>query len=202
MRIAIADDEPLIRQYYAEMLAELGHEVVVAAANGRELVEGCRQAQPDLVISDIRMPELDGIAAVSQIAAERPVATILVSAYHDPELLETAGAAPVLGYLVKPIERADLETSIAVARGRFAQLQSLADQADRLQQALADRKLIEKAKGLLMQQTGLGEAEAHRRLQKVAADRNLKLAQVAQMIITAAEASSPGGPAPGRGARS
>jgi len=188
LRIAVADDEPLIRQYFAETLADLGHQVVAAAANGRELVEACRQHQPDLVVTDIKMPEMDGIDAALEITRERTVPVILVSAFHDDDLLARAGGSRIMAYLVKPIERADLVTAIAVARQRFAELQGLENESARLRQSLEDRKLIERAKGILMDQTGLKEQAAHRRMQRMATDRNLKLVDVARTILAAAPA--------------
>jgi response regulator NasT len=125
LRIAVADDEPDMRKYFQKCLPRLGHQVVAVAANGRELVEQCRATQPDLVITDIKMPEMDGIDAAVQIYQERPVPVILISAFHDAELIERAEADHVLGYLVKPIKQADLEPAIALAMRRFAQFQEL-----------------------------------------------------------------------------
>ncbi len=187
LSIAIADDEPLIRQYFHEVLTDLGHQVVVDAATGQELIDGCRAAAPDLVISDIRMPDINGIEAARRLSSERPVPTILVSAYHDPDLIRQASDAPVMAYLVKPIERADLEAAIAVSTRRFEQLESALREASTLRQSLEDRKLIERAKGILMQQTGLSEPEAFRRLQRAASDRNLKLVELARAMIAAAD---------------
>jgi response regulator NasT len=166
----------------------LGHEVVGTAKTGRELVALCRDLAPDLVISDIKMPDLDGIEAAREIARQRDVPIILVSAFHDPELIERAETSNVLAYLVKPIERADLETSIAIARRRFEDLQAHKREAEDLRQALEDRKIIERAKGILMTKAGLSEPDAFRRLQKVASDKNRKLAEIARMIVTAEEA--------------
>jgi len=191
LRIVVADDEALIRQYFQEILPDLGHEVVAAATNGRELVAHCRQHAPDLVISDIKMPEMDGIEAAREISRERDVPIILVSAFHDPELIERAKSSHVMAYLVKPIERADIETAIAIARRRFEELQAVKQDAADLRQALEDRKLIERAKGILMAKAGLSEPDAFRRLQKVASDKNRKLADIARMIVTAEEALTP-----------
>lgn len=191
LKIVVADDEALIRQYFQEILPDLGHEVVGAATNGRELVELCRLHVPDLVISDIKMPEMDGIEAAREISRERDVPIILVSAFHDPELIERAESSHVMAYIVKPIERADIETSIAIARRRFEELQAVKQDAADLRQALEDRKLIERAKGILMAKTGLSEPDAFRRLQKVASDKNRKLADIARMIVTAEEALTP-----------
>lgn len=125
LRIVIADDEPDMREFLSRMLPRCGHEVVAAAENGAQLVELCRQQQPDLVITDIKMPVLDGIEAATQINHERPVPVILLSAYHDPALIERAEQDHVSAYLVKPISAADLQPAIAVAMNRFGELQSL-----------------------------------------------------------------------------
>jgi len=125
LRIIVADDEPDMREYFQKSLQRLGHQVLAAAANGRELVELCRTHQPDLVITDIKMPELDGIDAASLIYADRPVPILLVSAFHDDTLVERAERDHVMGYLVKPIKKADLEPAIAQALRRFEELPSL-----------------------------------------------------------------------------
>ena len=125
LRIVVADDEPDMQDYFRTILPLLGHEVVAAAGTGRELVEQCRATQPDLVITDIKMPEMDGIEAAIAIYQERPVPIILVSAHHDAELLRRAEADHILGYLVKPIKQADLEPVIVLAVRRFEQFQEL-----------------------------------------------------------------------------
>jgi two-component system, response regulator PdtaR len=193
LRIAIADDEDDMRDYFREILPVLGHQVVVAARTGRELVDLCRAERPDLVITDIKMPDMDGIDAAAQLYRDVPVPVILVSAYHDPGLIQRAEADHILAYLVKPIKQADLEPAIAIAMRRFEQFRALRQEAADLRQALEDRKVIEKAKGLLMKKTGLDEHDAFRRLQKLASEKNRKLVDIAQMILTAEEAyQSPG----------
>jgi AmiR/NasT family two-component response regulator len=191
LRIAIADDEPDMRDYFQDVLPRLGHTVVAVAQNGRELVEQCRAEQPDLVITDIKMPELDGIDAAIQIYQEKPMPVILVSAYHDAALIERAEMDHIMGYLVKPIKQSDLAPVIAIAVSRFAQFQALQKEAADLRQALSDRKVIERAKGILMKKTGLDEAGAFRRLQKLASDKNRKLVEIASTIMTAEEAFEP-----------
>ncbi len=188
LRIAVADDEPDMRDYFARILPRLGYQVVAQARDGRELVEQCRAALPDLVITDIKMPEMDGIDAAAALYKERPVPVILVSAFHDAGLVGRAEADHIMAYLVKPIKHTDLGPVIALAMRRFEQFQELRKEASDLRQALEDRKLIERAKGLLMKKAGLDEASAFRRLQKLASDKNLKLVEVARMIVTADEA--------------
>lgn len=185
LRIAVADDEPEMREYLQETLSLLGHQVVCAAATGRELLDHCRTAPPDLVITDIKMPDLDGIDAATELRQIRPLPVILVSAYHDPELIERALADHVLAYLVKPVKQADLETAIALVLRRFKEFLALEQQGDDLRQALEDRKMVERAKGILMTRAGLAEPDAFRRLQKLSNEKNRKLADIARTIVEA-----------------
>lgn len=191
LRIAVADDEPDMRDYFERMLPRLGHQVASVAENGRQLVEHCLALNPDLIITDINMPELDGIAAAEAICRKRPVPVILVSAFHDRELIARAEADHVQAYLVKPIKRADLEPAIALAVARFAQFQALRKEADDLRQALEDRKVIERAKGVLMRRAGLDEPAAFARLQKTASEYNLKLIDAARSLLLADQAFQP-----------
>ena len=188
LRIAVADDEIDMQEYFRTVLPLLGHVVVAVADTGRGLVEKCREQRPDLVITDIKMPDMDGLDAVARIAHDAPVPVILVSAHHEPEFIERAEQEHVLAYLVKPIKQADLEPAIALAMWRSEQFQALQRDAANLKQALEDRKLIERAKGVLMKKTQLGEAEAFRRLQKLASDKNRKLVEIAKILLTAEEA--------------
>ena len=188
LRIAVADDEPDMRDWFQTILPLLGHEVVAVAEDGKDLVAKCRAARPDLVITDIKMPDMDGIDAATLIYQEWPVPVILVSAYHDPEFIRRAEADHILAYLVKPIKQADLEPAIGIAMHRFEQFQALRKETTDLKQALEDRKTIEKAKGILMKKANLDEHDAFRRLQKLASDKNKKLIEIARSILTAAEA--------------
>jgi response regulator NasT len=188
LKIVVADDERDMRDYFQSILPLLGHEVVGVADNGAALIELCRQRRPDLVITDIKMPDMDGIDAATRISRDSPLPIILVSAYHDPEIIRRAEGDHILAFLVKPIKQADLEPTIAIAMRRFEQFQALRQETADLRQALENRKTIEKAKGVLMKKTGLDESEAFRRLQKLASQKNVKLVQVAQMILTAEEA--------------
>ncbi|NLX99473.1 MAG: response regulator [Rhodopirellula sp.] len=191
LRIAVADDEPDMRDYFATILPGMGHEVVAVARTGRELIDLCRESRPDLLIVDIRMPEMDGIEAAAEICCTEPVPVILVSAFHDPDTIERAGAEYVFAYLVKPIKQADLKPAIAIAMKRFQQFQELRREAVDLRQALDDRKIIDRAKGVLMKRGGMEEQDAFRRLQKLANQKNLKLVEVARHILLAEEAIGP-----------
>jgi two-component system, response regulator PdtaR len=191
LRIIIADDELDMRDYLQTILPCFGHQVVGAASTGRELVERCRDMRPDLIISDVKMPEMDGIEAAREIYRDHPIPVILVSAYHDQDLLERLEEDHILAFLVKPIKQADLEPAICLAVRRFDQFQALRQEAANLRQALEDRKVIEKAKGLLMKRAGLDEHEAFRRLQRLASERNRKLVDIANIVLTAEEAFQP-----------
>jgi response regulator NasT len=137
------------------------------------------------------MPGMDGLEATEAIYNERPVAVVLVSAHYDKNLIQRAQLNYVMAYLVKPVTEADLETSLAIASERFAQFQKVLDESRSLRQALQDRKVIERAKGIIMQAAQVSELEAFRRLQKMSWDRNLKMAEVASSIVTAAMAMNP-----------
>jgi response regulator NasT len=191
LRIAVADDERDMRDFFLEFLPPLGHQVVAAAATGTELVEQCRAQTPDLVITDIKMPDMDGIDAAAAVYKHRPVPIILVSAYHDQALLDRAEADHIMAYLVKPIKHTDLEPTIVIALRRFEQFEALRQEAADLRQALEDRKVIERAKGTLMKRTGLDEQEAFRRMQKLASEKSRKLVDIARMILVAEEAVQP-----------
>ncbi|WP_166831777.1 ANTAR domain-containing response regulator [Thalassoroseus pseudoceratinae] len=188
LKIVVADDEPEMREYLQETISLLGHEVIGAAATGRELLICCRDSPPDLVITDIKMPDMDGIQAANELRNIRPLPVILVSAYHEPELIERALNDHVLAFLVKPIKQADLETAIALAVRRFQEFCALQQQADDLRQALEDRKLVERAKGILMKRAAMSEADAFRRLQRLASDKNTKMVEIARTIVVAEEA--------------
>jgi two-component system, response regulator PdtaR len=191
LTIAVADDEPRMREYYREALARMGHKVSIAAASGRELIDGCRATPPDLIVSDIKMPDLDGIEAAVELGKGRPIPVILVSAYHDDELLERAAAGNVFGFLVKPIKQDELKAAIAIAMQRFEKYQALEGEAGELRQALEDRKVIERAKGIVMKKAGIDEDEAFKRLRRLARDGNQKLIEVARMILRAEAAFEP-----------
>jgi response regulator NasT len=184
--IAVADDHAESREGLERALRLLGHEVM-AADGGKALVEMARQRRPDLVITDILMPGLDGIEAAAAITREGAVPVILVSGHHDPGLVDRAAAANVMTYLVKPINLADLQTAVPLAMARFAQLRTLAEETASLRQSLEDRKLVEKAKGILMKRLRVEEYDAFRKLRTFASTHNAKLVAVARQVITADE---------------
>ncbi len=186
LRILVAEDEPLSAMALQAQLEALGHVVIGPAHNGREAVELARATPADLAILDVRMPGLSGLEAAHEIAhfAELPV--ILLSGYSDPELIEEATRAPVFHYLVKPVSMADLGPAIAVAMTRFKEWQAFRGEAEELEHKLEDRKLIEKAKGVIMEARGLPEAEAYRVLQRESQNRNQPMVEIARSVLMSA----------------
>jgi response regulator NasT len=184
MRVLIAEDDPLIALGLAERLRSLGHEPIGPAADGLEAMELARGTLPDLYLFDIEMPNLDGLEAATQLAAaglRRPV--VVVTGVEDPSLIERSIASGVSAYLTKPVDSRELGAAIGLAAARHAEFQALEAEVDRAQQALEDRKLVERAKGLLMNALNLSEQDAFRRLQRTARERNLRLADVAARIV-------------------
>jgi response regulator NasT len=187
LRIAVADDEPDMLLFFRELLPHLGHEVVAEAATGRELVERCRGTRPDLVITDIKMPDMDGIQAAAEANRDVRVPVILITAHHEAETLARAGADYIMAYLAKPVKPVDLGAAVRLAMSRFRHFQALAKEATDLRQALEDRKVVERAKGAVMRRLRVDEEEAYRRLRKLASNGNHKLAEVAHRLLDAEE---------------
>jgi response regulator NasT len=183
LRIAVADDERDMRQFFQELLPSLGHQVVAIAETGRQLVEQCRITKPDLVIADIRMPDMDGSTAATEINREREVPVILVSAHQESELLARSGMEYLMAYLVKPVKPADLQAAITLAVLRFEQYQRVRAEAAGLRQALEDRKTIEQAKGIVMHRLRIEEVDAYGRLRKLASQRNWKLIDLSRRLV-------------------
>jgi AmiR/NasT family two-component response regulator len=184
MRVLIAEDDPLIALGLAERLRSLGHEPIGPAVDGEQAVELARADPPDLYLFDVEMPNLDGLQAAAQLTGEglrRPV--VLVTGIEDESLVERAIASGVSAYLTKPIDTRELKAAIGLAAARHAEFQQLEAEVGRAQQALEDRKLVERAKGLLMSALDLSEHDAFRRLQLTARERNLRLAEVAARIV-------------------
>jgi two-component system, response regulator PdtaR len=186
LRILIADDEALHNLALTSQLETLGHTVVATATNGKEAVELARETRPDLALLDIRMPGMTGPDAAHQIAADRPIPMIILSAYSDTRTVEDAIRAPIFHYLVKPVDPDDLAPAIAVARARFDEWLDAKRQRDMLELKLEERKVIERAKGLLMETRRLSERDAYRFLQKTSQDKNTPMVELAKKILLAA----------------
>ncbi|UCC69284.1 MAG: response regulator [Armatimonadota bacterium] len=185
LRILLAEDEPAVAASVEQELRALGHEIVGEAATGKEAVSLAAQTEPDLVVMDIMMPDGDGIEAARQIAERSPTPVVFLSGYFDEDLLQGVVASGGLAYLLKPATSDQLQAALTLAQERFRQMEDLRDQVRRLEQALEARKLITRAKGLVMQRHGLTEEEAHRRMQKEASRSNMKLVDLARAILAA-----------------
>jgi two-component system, response regulator PdtaR len=185
LRILIADDESIRLLSLRAQLAALGHQVVAEASTGEEAVALAASTQPDLAILDIKMPLVDGIEAAERITQARPIPIILLTAYSEAQLVERAAQANISAYLMKPVSEEDLLPALTLALTRFKQFQALHREVVDLREALEARKVIEKAKGILMRRLDLTEEEAFRRLQRQSQEGNRKLAQVAEAIVLA-----------------
>jgi two-component system, response regulator PdtaR len=183
VRILIAEDETIIRLDLRDLLERAGFEVCAEARDGVEAVELAHSERPDLAILDVKMPRLDGIDAARRILEERPVPIVMLTAYGQDELVARAVEAGVFGYLVKPFREQDLLPAIETARARFAELQEVREEAESLAEALAARKAIERAKGLLMEREGLSEQDAFARLRKASQISGRPLRVVAEALV-------------------
>jgi len=184
MRVLVAEDDPLIALGLCERLRSLGHDPVGPAANGEEAIELARENPPDLYLFDIEMPTVDGLEAAATLASDglrRPV--VVVTGVDDRSLIERSITSGVGAYLTKPVDSRALEAALALSASRHAEFEALEAEVDRAQQALEDRKLVERAKGLLMSALDLSEQDAFRRLQLTARERNLRLVEVAARIV-------------------
>ena len=180
IRILVAEDEALIRMDLVEMLGEAGYEVVAQAADGAEAIELAELHKPDLAILDVKMPVLDGISAAEKIIALAPV--LMLTAFSQRELVERARDAGVMAYVVKPFSIGDLVPAIEIAISRHLQMRTLADEVADLHERLETRKLIDRAKGILMQALNLSEPEAFSWIQKAAMDRRMTMRDVALAV--------------------
>jgi len=183
VRILVAEDETIIRLDLRELLERAGFEVCAEARDGEEAVALAREHEPDLAIMDVKMPRLDGIEAARRILDERPIPIVMLTAYGQEELVSRAVEAGVFGYLVKPFREADLLPAIATARARYEELAAVRDEAESLADALAARKAIERAKGVLMEREGLSEQDAFARLRKASQVSGKPLKVVADALI-------------------
>lgn len=185
-RILVAEDEALIRMDLVEMLIEAGYDVVAQASNGEEAIALARQHKPDLAILDVKMPVLDGISAAEEIISIAPV--LMLTAFSQKELVERARDAGVMAYIIKPFSITDLVPAMEIAMSRHRQMVSLAGEVADLQERLATRKLIDRAKGILMAALNLSEPEAFSWIQRAAMDRRMSMKEVAQAVISPAAA--------------
>ncbi len=185
MRVLIADDEVLIRMDLREILIDAGHEVVAEAANGQEAVQLARELKPDFIIMDVKMPDMTGLEAAKIIDEEALAPVLLLTAYSQQDIVDEARDAGVIAYLVKPIREEQLFPAMEIAVSRFAELQQLNEELERLQETLETRKVVEKAKGILMAAHGMNEQEAYRKMQQFSMAKRISLKTLAENIIAA-----------------
>src|SRR5213075_1144960 len=183
MRILVAEDETIIRLDLRALLEGAGFEVCAEAKDGEEAIDLARSEQPDLAVLDVKMPKIDGIEAARRILEERPIPIVMLTAYGQQELVSRAVEAGVFGYLVKPFREQDLLPAIRTARARHEELLALREEAESLADALAARKAIERAKGLLMEREGLSEQDAFARLRKASQVSGRPLKVVAEAVV-------------------
>jgi len=189
-RIVIAEDEPISRTDLREILSNLGYLVVGEAGDGQSAVNLARELRPDLVIMDIKMPEMDGITASRTLTEEKISPVLLLTAYSDRELVEGATDAGVSGYMVKPIREAEVVPAIELALARFREFRALEKQLGDSREALETRRVVERAKGVLMDSLGLREAEAFRRIQKLSMNNRKSMREIAEAILLSHQAQA------------
>lgn len=191
-RVLIAEDEALIRLDLAEMLAEEGYDVVGEAADGETAVRLAEELRPDLVILDIKMPVMDGLAAAERIAGARIAPVVILTAFSQRDLVERARAAGAMAYLVKPFQKSDLVPAIEIALSRYAELSALEAEVAGLTERLETRKTVERAKGILMTSYGLTEPQAFKWIQRTAMDHRMTMREIAERIIAEDSGASAG----------
>jgi two-component system, response regulator PdtaR len=187
MRVLVAEDDPVIALGLESKLRALGHEIVARVGEGSAAVAEAARTAPDAILMDLVMPGVDGLEAARQVSAERPTPIVAITAYDDPHLVERAIHAGVAGYLVKPVSASQIESALQVAVTRHAEFTALRAQVDELADALETRKVVERAKGILMDRAGLSESDAFARIQRRARDHNRTMIDVAREIIAAAD---------------
>jgi AmiR/NasT family two-component response regulator len=185
LRVLIADDDPIIRLDLKQMLENLDYEVVAEEGDGKRAVEAAREVRPDICILDVKMPVMDGIEAVNVLSEENLAPAILLTAYSDRELVDRAKAAGVFAYLVKPFKPSDLPPAIEVARSRYEQNLALTREVGSLAERLEARKLVDRAKGILMERDSVSETEAYRRIQQQSMNARKSMREIAEAIILA-----------------
>jgi response regulator NasT len=187
LRLVIADDESIIRMNLKETLVGLGYLVIGEAGDGVSVINLARELRPDLVVMDIKMPKLDGIAAAKMLTEERIAPVLLLTAYSDRELVDRAREAGVVNYVVKPFRDAELLPAIEIALARYAEFREMDKQIDDLKESLETRKLVDRAKGILMDTQGLKEQEAFRKIQQLSMNSRKSMREVAQAILLTAQ---------------
>jgi response regulator NasT len=187
LKLVIVEDDPTVRLFLKEALTQMGHEILGEAATGTDMVRMVLELEPDVVVFDIHLPRLNGLDALRQIYQERVVAAVAITADRDQELVKRALEEHVLAYLVKPVEAHQLGPALMIARAQFAEIRELTQENASLRQTLQNRKIIERAKGVLMKRYRWTEAEAFRRLQRGAMNRRTTMIELAQDVLNGVE---------------
>ena len=187
LRVLIAEDDPLVAVTLSDQVARLGHTVVAVASDGQEAIDMARRERPDIALLDIKMPNVDGISAAEQIAAQLDIPILMLTAYSDRPLVLRAAEAGALGYLLKPVSSEELAAAMNLAMARHREKLMLKDELGRLEDQLAERALIDRAKSILMERVRLTEEEVYSRIRQMAREKRIKMAVVAQRIIAAEE---------------
>jgi response regulator NasT len=187
LKAVIAEDEQLTRTIIRARLEKLGHNVVAEAVDGLQAIDAARVHKPDVIVMDIKMPQMDGIEAARTILGENPCAILFLSSFNEQELVEQAGETGALAYLMKPFRKEDLAPALEMAVRRFRDMRTKDKEIDELKETLETRKVIERAKGILMDRHHMSEEEAFKRIHFQARNQNKKMREIAQSIITAAE---------------
>ncbi len=188
LKVVVVEDDPVVRQFLKDALEnQFGHQVIGEAATGTDMVRTVLDQEPDVVVFDIHLPRLNGLDALRQIYQEKVVAAVAITADRDQELVRRALEEHVLAYLVKPVEAHQLGPALLIARAQFAELRDLSEQNASLRQTLQNRKIIERAKGVLMKRNRWTEAEAFRRLQRGAMNRRTSMIELAQDVLNGVE---------------
>jgi two-component system, response regulator PdtaR len=187
LRVLIAEDDPLVAITLSDQLAELGHTVVAVASDGREAIDMAGRERPEIALLDIKMPNVDGITAAEQIATGLDIPMLMLTAYSDRPLVIRAAEAGALAYLLKPISSEELAAAISLAVARHHEKVALKHEVDRLEETLAERTVIDRAKMILMEHAGLSEEEAYSRIRQMAREKRVKMVAIAQRIIGAEE---------------
>ena len=187
LRVVVAEDETIIRMDLIEQLQASGYQVVGEAGDGESAIQMARTLRPDVVVMDIRMPEMDGIEAARRLTNDRIAPVVLVTSYSDKHLIEKATEAGAIGYVLKPLRDNEVESAIEVAMSRYREFVAITGEVNDLKDQLETRKAVERAKGLLMARLGLDEAAAFKRIQKLSMDRRKPMREVAEAIILSEE---------------
>lgn len=185
LKVFIAEDEAVILTSFKLMVKEMGYSIVGSAANGKDALDKIQKTEPDLILMDINLPERDGLSVLEEVNRNKVIPSIIVSGEFSGELVDRANEVGVFGYLLKPIDEKQLEVTIKVALRRFEEFKEMSDKHENLNMALKERKLVERAKGILMDRFGVKESEAMKQMQKKSRDKNKKLVVIAREIIDA-----------------